>query len=132
MIMLAKVAAAAAVVAGITLATSTIGAPAEDLAAVEMVPGKALELKIGHKHGISYFAPEAQLCSLTVVLADEGEEVAADEADRTRIVVPVAPGKALRIDGTQERSAEFFCGPGGQKMTARVFKREHYKAAAKS
>lgn len=129
MIMLAKVAAAAAVVAGVTLATSTIGAPTKDLAAVEMVPGKALELKIGNKHGISYFSPEAQSCGVTVVFADAGEEVATNEADRTRIVVPVAPGKALRIDGTQERSAEFLCGPGGQKMTARVFTRERYKAA---
>jgi hypothetical protein len=114
----------------LTLATSSFGAPDNPSdASIMMVPGKALALKIGTKHSISYFQPVDQSCSLTVVLAEAGEEVAMNDADRTRIVVPVAPGKALRIDGTQDKSAEFFCGPAGQKMTARVYTREHYKAA---
>ena len=130
MMMVAKLVVAAAALAGASVAAASPGTPElPGETPVKMVPGKATRLAIGTKHSVSYFEPVDQSCGVTVVLAEAGEEVSMNDADRTRIVVPVAPGKALRIDGTQEKSAEFFCGPGGQQMTVRVFQRQHYKSA---
>lgn len=94
-----------------------------------MSPGKALELQIGDHHSISYFQPGSDACSLTVVMASSLAKAAEAEAHGTRIVVPVAPGRAMHIDGTDKQTAEFFCGPGGQKMTARIYNRKTYKGA---
>lgn len=95
-----------------------------------MTPGKALELQIGDQHAISYFQPASEGCNLTVVLAEGQPGEGGQEAHGTRLVVPVAPGKTVRIDGTQRKSADFVCGPKGKKMNATVLDREAYKKAA--
>ena len=131
MMTLTKIAVQAAIVASIAGAAATIGAAADMTAkATLMTPSKALELQIGDQHAISYFEPQKDGCGLTIVLASGQAGEGGIEAHGTRIVVPVAPGKTVRIDGTQRRSADFVCGPKGKKMNARVYDREGYKAAA--
>lgn len=126
----AKIIVAAVFGAGISTATSAFATDAHmQPTATVMLPGKALEMQIGDKHSISYFEPADQACGLTVVIADSKGTAAEMDAHGTRIYMPVAPGKAVRIDGTDKKTAEFICGPKGQKMSARVYDREAYKAA---
>lgn len=122
-----SVAAAAA-----ALVVSTAIAAAADMSpkATPMTPGKALELQIGDQHTISYFQPAADGCALTVVIAAGQKDEGGQEAHGTRFTLPIAPGKTMRIDGTQRRSADFVCGPQGEKMNAKVYDREPYKSAA--
>lgn len=125
-----KLLTGAAVAASLAMASSSYAVDAGgEPHATMMVPGKALELQIGDHHAISYFEPSQDACKLTVVMASSETRAAEIEAHGTRIVVPVAPGRAMHIDGTNKQTAEFFCRPGGKKMTARLYNRETYKGA---
>lgn len=121
--------AGASIAAALSFASVSFAAPdapsAQEPKAIMMVAGKALELKIGDHHAVSYFQPGTGACSLTVVMASSQDKTTEDHG--TRIVVPVAPGQFMRIDGTERQTAEFFCGPAGKKMTARLFDRDTYK-----
>lgn len=97
-----------------------------------MSPGKALELQIGDQHAVTYFQPGKDGCQLTVVIADGQPGEGGQEAHGTRLVLPVAPGKTVRVDGTQKKSVDFVCGPKGKKMNAKVYDRESYNATAKT
>ncbi len=123
--LLALVCGAAACVSSVASATDM--SPKATL----MSPGKALELQIGDQHAVTYFQPGKDGCQLTVVIADGQPGEGGQEAHGTRLVLPVAPGKTVRVDGTQKKSADFVCGPKGKKMNAKVFDRESYKAAVK-
>lgn len=126
-----KLAAGAALIGLGAIATSGLGASAERPAEATMMnPGQGLSLDVGGKHVVSYFEPKSELCSLTVVMADALGGATGTDSPGTRIIVPVAPGKALRIDAAERsQSAEFFCGPAGRKMAARIFERQPYKGA---
>jgi hypothetical protein len=92
-----------------------------------MMPGHGLSLEIGGKHAVGYFETKNAACHLTVVLASaDGSE--GSDSPGTRIVVPVLPGRGLQVDAANGRSAEFFCGPGAERMNARVFDRAPYKS----
>lgn len=93
-----------------------------------MSPGHGLSLDIGGKHAVGYFETKDNACHLTVVVADvSGGETGLDSPG-TRFVVPVTPGKGVQVDASAGQSAEFFCGPGAARMTARVFDRAPYKS----
>lgn len=131
---LIRIATAASLMSATVFAVSIMPSAAEQLAKPDptkptsMSPGKAVELQIGDQHAISYFQPSPDGCSLTVVLADGQPGEGGQEAHGTRMVVPIAPGKTARIDGTQRKSADFVCGEKGEKMDARVYERQSYKA----
>jgi hypothetical protein len=92
-----------------------------------MTPGHGLSLEIGGKHAVGYFETKDAACHLTIVLANtDGAE--GGDSPGTRIVVPVLPGRGLQVDAANGRSAEFFCGPGAERMNARVFDRAPYKS----
>jgi hypothetical protein len=95
--------------------------------AIVMTPGKGLSLEIGSKHAVGYFETKEAACHLTVVLADTEGGVSGSDSPGTRIVSLVSPGSALRLDAAKDKSAEFFCGPSGNKMNARVFERSPYR-----
>ena len=134
-----KVVAAVGVVASVLAAGAGIGMATADEGLIysitrdgpqgtELMPGRGLSLEIGGKHAVGYFETKDSACNLTVVLAaaDGGED--GRDSPGTRIVVPVLPGKNLLVDAADGKSAEFFCGPGGAKMTTRVFDRTPYKS----
>ena len=104
-------------------------APAIEPAAQNMVmtPGKGLSLDIGGKHTMNYFETKDGGCSLMIVMAAQDGGLSGTDTPGTRIHIPVAPGKAVQVDASQNKSAEFICGPGGTKMSARIFEREPYK-----
>jgi hypothetical protein len=125
------VAAAAGVMgvlaAGVVSADSLYHAPKGSYLEV-MAPGRAASFDVGSKHAIGYFITQNNACHLTVVLADlEGGEAGTDSPG-TRFVVPVLPGKGLQLDTASGQSAEFFCGPGASRMTARTYDRAPYKS----
>jgi hypothetical protein len=129
--MIKSIALSMAAATAAALASSIIAAAADMTPkATLMTAGKALELEIGDQHTISYFQPASDGCSLTVVIAAGQTGEGGQEAHGTRINLPIAPGKTVRIDGTQRRSADFVCGPMGKKMNAKVYDREPYKSAA--
>lgn len=127
-----KAVAAAAGVMGVLAAGAVL---ADSVAKVDqgskneiMAPGRGLSLSIGGKHAIGYFETKDNSCHLTVVVADlTGGETGLDSPG-TRFVVPVMPGKGVLVDASAGQSAEFFCGPGAERMNARVFDRTPYKS----
>jgi hypothetical protein len=127
-----KIVAAAAGVMGVLAAGHVF---AESAAKVDlgskheiMTPGRGLSLDIGGKHAVGYFETRDNGCHLTVVVADlNGGETGLDSPG-TRFIVPIAPGRGVQVDASAGQSAEFFCGPGGTRMNARVFDRAPYKS----
>lgn len=107
-ITIAKFTVAAAALAALAgLSQSAVSAETTAKVA-QMSPGKALELQIGDQHAISYFEPGQDGCGLTIVLATGKEGQGGVEAHGTRVVIPLAPGKTVRIDGTERRSADSY------------------------
>lgn len=93
-----------------------------------MSPGRAVSFDVGSKHVIGYFYGKGKACHLAVVLADvDGGEQGFDSPG-TRVVVPVVPGKRVQVDASNGQSAEFHCGPGASRMTARIVDRAPYKS----
>jgi hypothetical protein len=99
---------------------------------VPLTPGKGLPLDIGNKHAVTYYTEKDGACSVTVVLSSKDGGVSGDDSPGTRVTALVVPGSRLQIDSSTAESAEFFCGPAGRKMNARVFKREGYSKEKKS
>lgn len=127
-----KAVAAAAGVVGVLVAGSVFADPPAkvDQGSKQeiMAPGRGLSLDIGGKHAIGYFETKNNACHLTVVVADvSGGETGLDSPG-TRFVMPVMPGNGVQVDASAGQSAEFFCGPGGMRMNARVFDRAPYKS----
>lgn len=118
--------AAAALAAGSLIATAGEGEN------VPLTPGKGLPLDIGNKHAVTYYTEKDGACSVTVVLSSKDGGVSGDDSPGTRVTALVVPGSRLLIDSSTPQSAEFFCGPGGRKMNARVFEREEYSKEKKS
>jgi hypothetical protein len=125
------VAAAAGVMgvltAGAVLADPLFKAQSANLHEV-MTPGRGVSLDIGGKHAVGYFEQKNNACYLTVVVADVAGGEAGYDSPGTRFSVPVVPGKGVKVDASAGQSAEFFCGPGAARMTARVFDRAPYKS----
>jgi hypothetical protein len=93
-----------------------------------MMPGRGVSLEVGGKHAVGYFEAKNNACHLTVVVADAmGGETGLDSPG-TRFVVPIIPGSGVQVDASAGQSAEFFCGPGAERMTARVYDRAPYKS----
>lgn len=125
------VAAAAGVMgvlaAGVVIADTLPHAPAGSTHEV-MMPGRGVSLDIGGKHAVGYFEQRNAACHLTVVVADLAGGEEGFDSPGTRFVVPVSPGRGVQVDASAGQSAEFFCGPGAARMTARVFDRAPYKS----
>ncbi len=111
-------------------AASTLAMAGEE--GVPLTPGKGLPLDIGNKHAVTYYTEKDGACSVTVVLSSKDGGVTGDDSPGTRVTALVVPGSRLQIDSSTSQSAEFFCGPGGRKMNARVFEREGYSKDKKS
>lgn len=123
---IALVSVSAALAAGAALAGS--GIPSDRGSDHEiMAPKRGLSLAIGGKHTVSYFETLNNACHLTVMFADtEGDALVVGPG--TRIVVPVSQGSGFKLDTASGASAEFFCGPGAERMSARVYDRAPYKS----
>ncbi len=93
---------------------------------VPLTPGKGLPLDIGNKHAIAYYTEKDGACSVTVMLSSKDGGVSGEDSPGTRVTALVVPGSRMQIDSSTAQSAEFFCGPAGRKMNARVFEREGY------
>ena len=113
-------------------AAVTASASAGEPSAIPMTPGKGLSLDVGAKHTMTYYDQKDGACGLTVVIAGIEGGVKGDDTPGTRITATVMPGTALRVDAAGDKSAEFFCGPDGRKMNARVFDREGYSKDKRS
>lgn len=118
--------------AGVALIASALSVSAGEPSAIPMAAGKGLSLDIGNKHTMTYYEQKDGACSVTVVVASREGGTQGDDSPGTRIAAVVMPGTALRIDSSTAQSAEFFCGPGGRRMNARVFDREGYSKERKS
>jgi hypothetical protein len=110
-------------------AMSVLAAAGDD---VPLTPGKGRPLDIGNKHAVTYFVEQNGACKVTVVIAAKDGSLTDADSPGTRINAVVMPGMALQVDAADDRSAEFFCGPGGTKMTTRVFARESYAGRPQS
>lgn len=129
-----RLASMAMAVACMSAASAWAGPPAAAPdSPVVMKPGQGLPMDAGGKKFVSYFQRQDGACGLTVVLSESqngGLAAGGQEGPQgTRISVEVRPGKTLKIDGGLNRTAEFFCGPSGRKMNARLYTRESYKSA---
>lgn len=124
-----KIVSAAALVGAGLAAGSAFSAETPSSHNIVMTPGKGLSMDVGGKHTMSYFEPKEEMCNLTIVVAAVEGGMSGNDTPGTRINVQVTPGKALRLDSAQAKSAEFMCGPNGAKMSARLFDREAYKGA---
>lgn len=93
-----------------------------------MHPMQALPIDVGGKRVVGYYEQLAPNCGLTLLLAEghTAGEGKSSNPQGTRIKIPVASGKAVVIDGDNNRSAEFLCGPNGRKMNARTYSRASY------
>jgi hypothetical protein len=118
---LVRVSIAAAALAAVS--TLVIAGEGEDM---PLTPGNGLPLDIGNKHAVTYYTEKDGACSVTVMLSSKDGGVSGDDSPGTRVIALVVPGSRLTIDSSTTQSAEFFCGPGGRKMNARVFEREGY------
>lgn len=98
---------------------------------VLMAPGEGLSLDVGPKKTMSYFEPKNGSCGLTLVVASQEGGMTGSDTPGTRITVQVVPGASLRIDTSDTKSAEFFCGAGGAKMNVRKFDRAPYSKDGK-
>lgn len=133
MMKLIYMAAAAAALTGAMSLSASAGMTGADNgeAQIEMKSGQGHPFDVGGKRVVAYYTQEAKTCGIAVVLsASEMGGMAnggTDGPQGTRITAAINPGKALKIDGDFNRSAEFACGPDGAKMSARVFTREGYK-----
>lgn len=90
-----------------------------------MKPGQGLPMDVGSKQIVNVYTQEAGTCGLTLVFARSQAGGMAkggtDAAHGIRVAGSVQPGKSLRVDGDMDRVAEFFCGPDGRKMNARIY-----------
>lgn len=93
-----------------------------------MKPGRGVSLDIGGKHAVGYFIAKNNACHLTVVVADAASWETGLDSPGTRFTIPVAPGKGFQVDASAGQSAEFFCGPGAARMTARIYNRTPYSS----
>lgn len=93
-----------------------------------MVPHRGVTFEIGDTHLVSYFYGEAGACKLAVVMSETARPNTDVTSPGTRVIMPVVAGKRAYIDARNGQSAEFFCGPGAARMTARVFDRAPYKS----
>lgn len=118
--------AAAALAAGASITASIAGAIPESEMNTVMAPGKGIILEVGDKRAVGYFQTVAKACDLTLVVTSAEGGATGSDSPGTRIVATVAPGNKLRLDAPAKKSAEFFCGPAGQKMNARVIDRPSY------
>jgi hypothetical protein len=118
--------------AALVLAAVSVAAVAGDRISVPLKAGEGLPLDFGNKHAVTYFVEKNGACSITVVLAAADGGASGSDSPGTRVTALVMPGTALRLDSNSNESAEFFCGPAGTKMNARVFERETYSKVGKS
>lgn len=97
---------------------------------IVMNPGQGLPMDVGGKRIVGVYTQDAGTCGLTIVLAQSemgGMANGGTDAEHgIRVTGHVQPGKSLRVDGGLNRAAEFFCGPEGRKMNARIYTREGY------
>lgn len=120
------VCAAAALAVGASVTASLAEPVSEAEMNTVMTPGRGVILEIGDKRAVSYFQTNGNACELTVVMTSKtGGETGADSPG-TRFVATLAPGQKARIDAPANKSAQFFCGPAGKKMDARVLDRPSY------
>lgn len=93
-----------------------------------MTPGRGVSLDVGGKHAVGYYHVKGKHCHLTVVLADAASWETGFDSPGTRLTIPVSAGKRVTVDASAGQSAEFFCGLGAARMTARIFDRAPYKS----
>jgi len=132
---IAKLSAAAAVLSAVALSSAwaemggMAGSSGQDIQIV-MNPGQGLPMDVGGKRIVGVYTQDGGTCGLTIVLAESEMGGMAnggtDAAHGIRITGNVQPGKSLRVDGEQNRAAEFQCGPDGRKMNARIYTRDGY------
>lgn len=127
-----RIAIAALMGAGLSSAAAWAEMPGADGGETQIVmnPDKGLPLNVGGKKLVSYYLQQGHACSLTIVLSEsEAGGLASGGSEGphgSRITTNVIPGQTLRIDGDQNRAAEFLCGPDGRKMNARIYTRDAY------
>lgn len=126
-----KAGAGVALSAGILLASlpAAAGGGAEGIPLAG--PGKGVSLNVGGKHVMSYFEAKDGGCSLTIVMAAVEGGMAGNDTPGTRFNVLVSPGKALRIDAADSKSADFTCDAAGKEMAARLFDSAPYNSMVK-
>lgn len=109
---------------GMEAMSGMAGSSGEDMQIV-MKPGQGLPMDVGSKRIVGLYTQDNGACGVTLVFADQQAGGTAkggtDAQHGVRVTGNVQPGKALRVDGDMNRAAEFFCGPEGRKMNARIF-----------
>lgn len=118
-----------AVAAAAVLAYSAMPVSAGKDEGLILEPLKGVSLDIGTKHAVGYFLSENGACNLTVVLATSTDGEVSEDSPGTRVQVSVQPGAAAIFDAANGKTGEFFCGPAGSKMNARVVDRTAWTAA---
>ncbi len=135
-----QIAIAALIGVGLSSAAAWAEMPGADGGETQIVmnPDKGLPLNVGGKKLVSYYQQQGHACGLTIVLSESAAGGLASGGSEgphgTRITTNVTPSQTLRIDGDQNRAAEFLCGPDGRKMNARIYTRDAYpgQSAGKS
>lgn len=86
-------------------------------------PLEAVKLEFGSKRALGYFLDTNGACQLTVVLSSASDRAEAEASSGTRVQVSIQPGSGARFDTAEGKTGEFFCGPAGARMNARVLGR---------
>ncbi|MEQ1671730.1 MAG: hypothetical protein ABL893_12780 [Hyphomicrobium sp.] len=144
-----KVLAGASIAAGLSIASAALAGMAGQMSGMDgmsgmagssgeetqivMNPGQGLPMDVGGKRIVIVYTQDNGTCGLTMVFAEsEAGGMAKGGTDAPhgiRVSGNVQPGRSLRVDGELNRAAEFFCGPDGRKMNARIYTRDGLKNA---
>ena len=82
---------------------------AERDTALRALPMHAVSFDIGSKHAISYFLINDGNRELTVWLTDVSRDDETAGGAPARMVISVAPGKAMQVGSAEGMAAEFAC-----------------------
>ncbi len=85
---------------------------------IVLKPAKGQSFDVGSKHAVAYYMAKGGVCSLTVLMADRGEDNIKGAA--TRITIPVIPTRAARFDTADGKTLEFACAPSAASMGVKI------------
>lgn len=85
---------------------------------ITLKPAKGQSFDVGSKHAVAYFMAKGGICSLTVLMADRGEDNIKGAA--TRVTIPVIPTRAARFDTAEGKTLEFACAPSAASMNVKI------------
>jgi hypothetical protein len=117
-----KFAATAALMAAMT--SAVFAGPVPQPITLKHAKGQSFD--VGSKRAVAYYLAKGGVCSLTVLMADRGEDNIKGAA--TRVTIPVIPTRSARFDTAEGKTLEFACAPSAASMAVKILDQVAYAA----